>query len=145
MQTLRSADSAAPATGPAGLHVEHLFGDSFAIEVRGHNFLVDQPADHGGEDLAPTPTELFVASLASCVAFYARRYLSRHGLPTEGLAVAVDYEMGSGPARVSAVRLRITVPDGVPDERRDAMLAFAGRCTVHNSITHPPDITVGVA
>jgi hypothetical protein len=28
---------------------------------------------------APNPTELFAASLATCVAFYAGRYLDRHG------------------------------------------------------------------
>jgi putative redox protein len=39
----------------------------------------------GGGDVGPTPTELFVAGLASCVAFYARRYLRRHDIDAEGL------------------------------------------------------------
>jgi hypothetical protein len=57
--------------------VWHLNGDRFAIGVRDHMLTVDQPLADGGEDTAPTPTELLVASLASCVAFYARRYLAR--------------------------------------------------------------------
>jgi hypothetical protein len=48
-----------------------LEGDRFAIDARGHTITVDQPADVGGADTAPTPTELFVASLAGCVGFYA--------------------------------------------------------------------------
>ena len=51
------------------VHVEHQGGDRFGIEVRGNTLTVDQPADAGGEDTAPTPTELLVASLASCNAF----------------------------------------------------------------------------
>jgi putative redox protein len=58
------------------LQVRHLGDDRFAIDVRGHEIVVDQPVDAGGQDTAPTPTELFVASLAGCVAFYARRYLN---------------------------------------------------------------------
>ena len=61
------------------MSVRHLGGDRFAVSVRGHELLVDQPVDAGGEDTAPTPTELLVAALACCVAFYARRYLRRHG------------------------------------------------------------------
>jgi uncharacterized OsmC-like protein len=45
----------------------HLDGDRFAISIRDHMITVDQPVADGGQDTAPTPTELFVASLASCV------------------------------------------------------------------------------
>lgn len=127
------------------LHVDHLGDDRFDIVVRGHHVLVDQPLDAGGEDRAPTPTELFVASLAGCVAFYARRYLRRHGLPEDGLTVSAGYEMAGGPARVSALRMRITVPDGVPEERRTALLGFASHCTVHNTLTNEPEVVVELA
>lgn len=129
-------------TRPALLRVDYRTGDQFEISVRDHRILVDQPTDAGGEDLAPTPTELFIAGLASCVGFYARRYLRRHQLPTSGLAVEVSYELGTTPARVATVDMRIVVPQGVPDARRAALLAVASHCTVHNSITTPPDISI---
>jgi uncharacterized OsmC-like protein len=125
--------------------VRHLDGDRFSIGVRGHTITVDQPIADGGEDTAPTPTELFVAGLVSCVAFYARRYLARHGLPVEGLTVSGDYELALRPARVAEVRIDITLPDGVPAERRDALLAVASHCTVHNSLETPPQVTVALA
>jgi uncharacterized OsmC-like protein len=127
------------------MRVEHLGEDRFAIDVRGHRVVVDQPMEMGGEDTGPTPTELFVASLASCVAFYARRYLRRHGLPTEGLAVDADFVLGTGPARVSDIDVRITLPDDFPEERREGLLAVASHCTVHTSITQQPDIAVRYA
>lgn len=130
---------------PPMLTVDHRGGDRFAVAVRGHELLVDQPVEAGGDDEAPTPTELFVGSLASCVAFYARRYLRRHRLPEEGLAVEVDWRLGTRPARVSAVDLRIVLPEGVPAERREPLLAVASHCTVHTSITTPPDIAVRLA
>jgi uncharacterized OsmC-like protein len=123
----------------------HRGGDRFDINVRGHVIRTDQPAGDGGEDTGPTPTELFVASLAGCVAFYARRYLDRHNLPTEGLAVEADFRMGSRPARVARIDVHLTIPAGVPAERREALLAVASHCTVHNSLTTVPEISVDFA
>jgi putative redox protein len=129
----------------SNITVRHVDGDRFAIETRDHVLTVDQPLAAGGDDTAPTPTELFVASLASCVAFYARRYLARHDLPTTGLRVIAAYDMAQRPARVGSVSLDITLPEGVPGDQRDRLLAVASHCTVHNSLTTPPRVMIAVA
>ncbi|MFF0655793.1 OsmC family protein [Micromonospora tulbaghiae] len=120
-------------------------GESYAFTVRGHQMLVDQPPESGGGDAAPTPVELFVASLATCVAFYAGRYLTRHGLDRDGLGVSVTYRMAAGrPARVADIRLSLRLPRGFPQARTQALLAVASHCTVHYSLTSPPAVTVDV-
>ena len=124
------------------LAVRHLSGDRFAIDIRGHTITVDQPVDAGGDDTAPTPTELFVAGLASCVAFYARRYLARHDLSAHGLTVAATYEVGGRPTRVTKISVRITPPADLPTDRRDAFLAVASHCTVHNTLDEPPPVEI---
>jgi putative redox protein len=55
------------------LSVAHQGGDRFELGMRGHRLTCDQPLADGGDDQGPTPTELFVGSLAACVGFYARR------------------------------------------------------------------------
>jgi uncharacterized OsmC-like protein len=127
------------------LTVSHLGGDRFAVQVRDHVVHVDQPSDAGGEDSAPTPLELLLASLASCVGHYARRYLARHGLPEEGLAVRATADMGERPARLTTIAISLTVPEGVPAERRDALLAVASACTVHNTLMTPPEVSITLA
>lgn len=124
---------------------EHLTGDRFTIDIRGHRVSVDQPISAGGDDTAPTPTELFVASLASCVAFYAHRYLVRHGVPSRGLSVSADFAMAARPARVGSITLTLNVPEGLPADRRDALLAVASHCTVHNTLGLPPDVRIALA
>ena len=116
--------------------------DRYRIGVRGHELWVDQPFEDGGGDSAPTPTELFVAGLASCVAFYAGRFLRRHHLPDEGFAVEAEFVFAEDrPARVDSIRLRVRLPEGVPQERRAALLAVIGHCTVHTSIVRTPEIS----
>jgi uncharacterized OsmC-like protein len=125
------------------IHVHHVDADRFRVEVRGHELTVDQPLDDGGGDQGPTPTELFVAGLASCVAFYAGRYLRRHGLATDGLGVACEFGFATDrPARVSEVRLHVSLPDGFPEARRAGLQAVVEHCTVHNSIRQAPDVTI---
>jgi putative redox protein len=133
---------------PAGadvheMDVRFIAGESYEVSVRGHQVLVDQPADAGGQDTAPTPTELFVASLATCVAFYAGRYLTRHGYSRDGLAVSAGFDMASDrPARVSGIRLTVVPPADLPTDRRPALLAVISHCTVHNSLSLPPPIAI---
>ena len=125
------------------MEVSFIDGESYEIVVRGHQILVDQPAEAGGGDTAPSPTELFVASLASCVAFYAGRYLTRHGHSRTGLTVSASYELATDrPARVSAIRISLKVPTDLPEERWPALAAVVSHCTVHNTLRNPPDVDI---
>lgn len=142
VQTARRTVQTVPATVPLTLRVDHDAGDRFRISVRGHEVVVDQPVEMGGDDAGPTPTELFVASLTACVGFYARRYLARHDLDATGLAVEASYTMATKPSRVGEVTLRLVVPAGVPQERQAALMAMAGHCTVHNTLTAAPEVDI---
>jgi putative redox protein len=54
------------------------------------------------------------------------------------------YEMGSHPARVTQIRIGIVPPPGLPADRRDAFLAVASNCPVHNSLDEPPSVQITV-
>jgi putative redox protein len=127
------------------LSVTHLAGDRFELRVRGHRLVTDQPVADGGAGQGPTPTELFVASLTACVAFYAARFLARHDLDPGGLRVDGDFTMSADrPPRVASIVLRLVTPHPLPDNRRRALLAVADHCTVHNSIRQPPDVRIAL-
>jgi len=127
------------------LTVASLGGDRHRITVRGHEIVVDQPVESGGEDAGPTPTDLFVASLASCVAHYARRGLGAGG---EGPTVRCTWRMSETPPwRVAAIAIDVTLPATTTDARLEAVRRAIGHCTVHNTLRSTPAITVraGVA
>lgn len=128
------------------LDVDYVDGEEYEITVRGHRVRVDQPTGSGGADHAPTPTELFVGALAACVAFYAGRYMTRHGFDRDGLRVRSEFVMANDrPARVATIRISVHPPTGFPAERVAAVAAVASHCTVHNTLQHQPEITVAVA
>jgi len=143
---LSQADAAEHPGSDAGtgtVEVSYLGGECYAVAARGHAVLTHQPVTAGGDDAAMTPVELLVGSLSSCVAFYAGRYLARHGLNRDGLQVTAEFALaGDRPARVGQVRMKVRVPGGIPPGRQAAMLAVASHCTVHNTLRDAPDITI---
>ena len=127
------------------IRVRHVDRDRFLLEIRDHVVLVDQPVYAGGEDTGPTPTELFIGSIAACTAYFAERFLVRHGITRDDLTVSVGYEMSEGgPHRVVAVDLDIDLPPSFPEERRAALMAVLERCTVKNSLHDVPEVALSL-
>lgn len=122
------------------LSVVNIGGDRHRITIGRHELIVDQPRDAGGEDAGPTPTALFVASLASCIAHYARRGLGAGG---GAPAVHCTWTMSETPPwRVAEIGIDVTLPAGTPDRRVDAVRRAIAHCTVHNSLLRPPMLTI---
>lgn len=120
-------------------------GDRFHAHIRQHHLAIDQPLEEGGEDWGPTPVELFVASLAGCVGYYAERFLRRHNLSPDGLRVDASYEMaGDRPARVGSIQIDVDIPAELSPERQTALARVLDHCTVHNSIRTPPAVAIAV-
>jgi putative redox protein len=122
------------------LKVTHEGGTRFEIGVRSHRFHVDQPAGGGGEDSAPTPTELFVASVAGCAAFYGRTYLERRGLP-DRVDIQARWTIAPRPDRVAEITLVVDAP-GLPADRTEVFERVLHTCLVHNSLTHGCDVSI---
>jgi putative redox protein len=127
----------------AQMTVRHDHGDRFTIVIRGHEVTIDQPFDAGGTDAGPTPTELYVGGLASCVAFYAGRFLDRHAIERDGFSVACEWEMANErPNRVGRIEIRLELPSGFPSKHHDRLMAVVEHCTVHNSMVQIPEIVI---
>ena len=118
-------------------------GDRFDIRIRSHTLVVDQPAEDGGTDLGPTPTELFVASLAGCVAFYAARYLRRHHIPPERLRVECGWAMSTdSPHRVKEINVDVLTSTPLDNTQIERLRAVVERCTVQNTLNAPPRVHI---
>ncbi len=125
--------------------VHHLGADRFAIDIRGHRLVVDQPSDSARREAGPTPTELFVAALASCAAHYAHRVLVRED-PDATVRVTCRYRLSTGaPNRVELVELEVTLPPGLSAQRRASVERAMQHCTVHESLRQPPHIVISLA
>lgn len=119
-------------------------GVHFTADIRGHKVAVDQPRQAGGEDAAPTPLELLPAALGTCVAFFVQQFLATRGLDAAGLEIQVFAAGASNPHRIGHLEVTVAVPKGIPEQYREAVRRVAESCTVHHTLTHPPEIVVDV-
>ena len=60
-----------------------------------HDFTVktDQPVRAGGENTAPAPFSLFLASLATCAGFYVKAFCDQRNIPADDITLSMDYEV----------------------------------------------------
>ena len=119
-------------------------GARFTADIRGHKVTVDQPPQGGGQDAGPTPLELLPAALGTCVALFSKQFLVTRGLDATGLQVQVFTAADSNPHRIGRFEVTVSIPGGVPEQYRAAMVRVAESCTVHHTLTHHPEIAVEV-
>ena len=125
--------------------VEHLGAVQFEIKARQHKIVCDQPSENGGFDEGMTPPELLLASLGSCAGFYAALYLKKHKLTMEGTKIRVTADKLKEPARMDDFRIEVEVPSHLSEQHRKGVEEAIGHCLVHNTLVHPPQITLQVS
>ncbi|MFQ6132815.1 MAG: OsmC family protein [Armatimonadota bacterium] len=126
------------------MEVKHLGGLKFEVQARDQTFTVDLPADSGGTNQGPTPPELFCASLATCSGVYIADYCERVGLPYQGMKISVEWALLDKPKRISAVAIKVDMPENLPEPRRKAVYRAAEQCMVRNSIVNPVETILGI-
>lgn len=126
------------------LSVEHLGDMQFEMETRGHRIISDQPASSGGYDEGMTPPELLLASLGSCAGFYAAEYLRSRNLAPKGTRIRVTADKVKGPARLDNFRIDVEVPAELSEADHAGIERAVHRCLIHNTLLHPPTITLDV-
>ncbi len=124
--------------------MEVRFPGGVAVEAihAGMTIRTDQPVAAGGGGSAPSPFDLFLASIATCAGFYALRFCQERGLPTEGLGVTMDWERSPETKLISKVRISVKLPEGFPEKYRAAILRATDQCAVKKHLVSPPEIEV---
>lgn len=127
---------------PKTITVTHENGVKLKIEREGHVLYSDQPPEENGNDEGLSPTEFLVVALAGCAGYFAVRFLQTRKLSTAGFKVDIDYEYADNPRRLGKFKMKLTLPQDFPEKYRKAIVKSVENCTVHNTLTHPPEITV---
>ena len=119
---------------PGGACVDAAYGD-FVIKT-------DQPLSDGGEDSAPSPFMLFLASLGTCAGIYVLSFCQNRGLPTDGLRIRQSMEMDPQTHLVPLVKFDIDLPAGFPEKYLGALVKAAQLCTVKRHLENPPHFEI---
>jgi len=117
---------------PGGVRVSTEY-DGFVINT-------DQPVEDGGENTAPGPFILFLASLATCAGYYVAAFCLSRKIPTDGIGLTMKADRDARGKMVSLVTFEISLPPDFPEKYVSAVIRAAESCTVKNHLQFPPDI-----
>jgi putative redox protein len=120
---------------------KRLAGFAHKVDLEGgHEIVVDEPADRGGTDTGPRPTQLLAASLAGCTAITIEMYADRKGW--EIGPIEVEVEMGYDGPVPNAFDVKVHLPAELDDEQRRRLLVIATKCPVHKVLAGEASVTV---
>lgn len=121
-------------TFPGGVKVNAQIGD--------HTIKTDQPLYSGGDDSAPSPFVLFIASMGTCAGYYVLSYCQQHNLPVEGITLDLSTQKNTETGLINAIDISINVPESFPAKYHTALVRSAEQCTVKKHLDNPPKIDV---
>ena len=115
-------------------------GYACSVDARGHRIPVDEPEYAGGADGGMMPTEVFIASLASCFCLAIAHVARRDGLD-EPPDLKVDVRAERAGRELRYGKLVVTARAAVPAEELQLLVTRARRvCWVSNTLASPPAV-----
>ncbi len=106
-----------------------------------HRVVTDQPRENGGEDSAPSPFQLFLASLGTCAGIFVQGFCARRGIPFEEIRL-IERPTFSESGALEAVEFQLELPASFPPNYEDAVLRVIDQCSVKRAMQSPPGFRV---
>lgn len=109
-----------------------------------HQWLADEPAKVGGDEMGPDPYEHLLAALGACTSMTLRMYANRKGLDLQDVQVQLSHSREHGEdcqhcdeqnAKVEVLARRVKVTGNLTDEQRVRLLEIADLCPVHKTLS----------
>ena len=119
---------------PGGKKVEALF-DDYTVKT-------DQPVADGGSGSAPSPFDLFLASIGTCTGYYVLSFCQKNNIPTENITLTAHFHRDPHTHLVENILINIYVPQEFPDKYKNAIVKAADICTVKRHLQNPPTIEI---
>ena len=117
-------------------------GKRVSTRIGDHLVMTDQPARHGGENSAPAPYDLFVASIGTCAGFYVQSYCESKGIDSSGIEITVSLRHDPETKKTKGFVTTIHVPEELPEKLHSALKKVAERCAVTKTIMNNPEFIV---
>lgn len=110
------------------------------VDAEYKSFLMktDQPVYAGGEGTAPTPFDLFLGSIATCVGFYVLAFCQNRGYRMDQASVAMRMFKKEEKKKIDKISFEIQLPPEFPDKYRKAIIKSVDSCAVKAHIVDAP-------
>jgi putative redox protein len=113
-------------------------GKVVTAHIKEHSIKTDQPVSYGGENSAPSPFDLFLASIGTCAGIYVKSFCDNRKIATDNIRIFQTAEFDNQTGLPVNIKIDIKLPPGFPEEYREAVIKSAELCKVKKTIASPP-------
>lgn len=120
-----------------------LSNDNYLIKAksRDHVLIVDEPVADGGQNKGPTPVELLLSAIGSCVAMTLRMYAERKGWDLGDITVNVQqHTLLTSEGIKKTLTEEIVIENEITDSQRKRLHTIAGKCPVAKMVQNETEI-----
>lgn len=110
-------------------------------QVGGHTIHTDQPVSNGGENAAPAPFDVFLASIGACAGIFVQGFCAKRGIPYEQIRIVERPEYDED-GTLRALDIDIQLPPAFPEKYREALGRVVEQCAVKRAIQAQPSFRV---
>jgi len=110
-----------------------------------HEIVTDQSIKSGGDDSAPEPLKLFLASLGTCAGIYILSFIEKRELITEGLKIKMTAVGDKEKKMYTKIIFDVQLPKDFPEKYKNAVIKSADLCAVKKHIFEPPEFETNVS
>lgn len=111
-------------------------------EYGGHTIETDQPLRGGGDDSAPAPFDLFLASIGTCAGIYALGFMQQRGIDPEGSSITMKSHFDPSIGLIGKIDIDLRLPADFPDKYKSAIINSMNLCAVKKHIHQPPEFGI---
>ncbi len=91
---------------------------------------------------APSPFEIFLASIGTCAGIYVLGFCQQRGLPATDIRIVERVNHNRITGMVETIELEIQVPPSFPEKYRDSLIRSAELCAVKKHLENPPKFEI---
>jgi ribosomal protein S12 methylthiotransferase accessory factor len=107
-------------------------------DYKGFKIETDQSKEEGGENSAPTPSDLFFASIGTCVGIYALEFCELRNIDSKKLKLTLELQSNGKTHMVEKLIFKIDLPPEFPERYTSALIRSLNLCYVKKHLQQPP-------
>jgi putative redox protein len=117
-------------------------GKVITAHLNGHVIKTDQSVKGGGQNSAPAPYDLFLASIGTCAGIYVKTFCDQREIPSDNIKIIQSVEFDSQTRLPANIKLDIQLPADFPEKYKAAVINTAELCAVKKTINNPPKFEI---
>jgi putative redox protein len=124
------------------MELEVFFEENKKVNARLNGYVIptDQPKRSGGDESAPEPFSLFLASIGTCAGIYVKYFCEKRGIDASKIKIIQRHNFNPQTRLIERIELEAILPEDFPEKYRSAVVNAMDLCAVKRHLNNPPKI-----